>query len=57
MIASSLLDYNVKEDIAYLSNSMECEIPFYENVFGKTKLKEPEENIIASNALKKAKFI
>lgn len=57
MIASSLLDYNVKEDIAYLSNQLDVEIPFYETVFGKTKLKEPDELTIASNALKKAKFI
>ena len=57
MIASSLLDYNVKDDIAYLSNQLDVEIPFYETVFGKTKLKEPDELTIASNALKKAKFI
>ena len=48
MIAASLLDYNAKEDIAYLANSLDYELNFYENVYGKgTKLEIPDEKIIA----------
>lgn len=57
MIASYLLDYNMKEDIAYLSSILAYDIPFYENVFGKKKLKEPEEKIVAELAVSKAQFI
>ena len=57
MIASYLLDYNIKEDIAYLANSLDYEIPFYENVYGKTKIKRPEDDQIVYGAMLKAKFI
>ncbi len=57
MIASYLLDYNIKEDIAYLASIFHYAIPFYENIFGKTKYKEPEKKIIEELVLKKAKFI
>ncbi len=57
MIAGYLLDYTVKDDIAYLAHDLEGELPFYENVYGKTKLVEPELEVIASIALYKAKFI
>lgn len=61
MIAAYLLDYNIKDDIAYLANQLGYEIPFYENVFKKLKTKEiyEEENpdITAYHAILKAKFI
>lgn len=57
MIAAYLLDYNVKEDISYLANTYDYDIPFYENMYGKTKLKEPDPRTIAYVALEKAKFI
>jgi len=58
MIASSLLDYNVKDDIAYLANEMDYDIDFYDNVYGKgTKLNKPNLEIIAKESVKKAKFI
>lgn len=61
MIAAYLLDYNIKDDIAYLANQFEYEIPFYENVFKKLKTKEiyEEDNpdITAYHAILKAEFI
>ncbi len=57
MIAGYLLDYNIKDDIAYLANIFDNDIPFYETTYGKTKLKEPSVDIIAYNAILKAKFI
>lgn len=55
MIASSLLDYNMKDDIAYLANEFNYNIPFYDITFGKNKLIIPDniENIVVN----KAKFI
>ena len=57
MLAAYLLEKNVKDDIAYLSNQMGYNIPFYETVFGKKADIIPEENEIAKNAVLKAKFI
>ncbi len=58
MIAAYLLDYNVKDDIAYLANGFGSDIPFYENIYGKNnKFLEPDINIIAEQAILKAKFI
>lgn len=57
MIASYLLDYNMKEDIAYLASIFHYDIPFYDTVFGKTKFKEPDEETVARLAVSKAKFI
>lgn len=57
MIAGYLLDYTLKDDIAYLAHDLDVEIPFYENVYGKRKFVEPEMEVIASIALYKAKFI
>ncbi len=58
MIAASLLDYNVKDDIAYLSNQLDYEIDFYDNVYGKnSKIKVPDINIVALECIKKARFI
>lgn len=57
MLAAYLLEKNVKDDIAYLSNQMGYNIPFYETEFGKHADIIPEENEIAKNAVLKAKFI
>lgn len=58
MIAACILDYNVKDDIAYLANNFDYDIAFYESVYGKdAKLKAPEEDIIAYHSIMKAKFI
>ncbi len=59
MIAAYLLDYNVKEDIAYLGNTLGYDIPYYHHVYmQKTKVyKEPSIDVIAANAVAKAKFI
>lgn len=57
MIAASLLDYNVKEDISYLANNFDYHIPFYETVYGKKKLKAPKMEEVALYAGQKAKFI
>ena len=57
MLAAYLLEYNLKDDIAYLANQMTYNIPFYETVFGKKADTIPEENEIAKNAVLKAKFI
>ena len=57
MIAGYLLDYNVKDDIAYLSNALGYNIPFYETIYGKNKFVEPSIEEIAKNSILKAKFI
>ena len=58
MIASYLLDYNLKDDISYLANNMNYDIPFYENTYGKNnKYKEIDINETAKIASLKAKFI
>lgn len=57
MLAAYLLEYNLKDDIAYLSNQMGYNIPFYETIFGKHAEIKPEIDLIAKNAILKAKFI
>ncbi len=58
MIAAYLLDYNVKDDIAYLANNFDFEIPFYEKTFGKKgKMEIPNIDVLAYNTILKAKFI
>ena len=58
MIAASLLDYNVKDDVAYLANEMGYNIDFYDNVYGKgTKLISPSIDIVSKETIKKARFI
>ena len=58
MIAAYLLDYNVKDDIAYVANTFDLNIPFYESIYGKpNKLVKPDTDIIAYQAVMKAKFI
>ncbi len=55
MIAASLLEYNTKEDIAYLANQFNYNIPFYETSFGKSNKTIPLD--IANIVVSKAKFI
>jgi len=55
MIAASLLDYNVKEDIAVLANSMGYDIEFIENIFNKKK--ELSMSNYMEIEIKKARFI
>lgn len=57
MIASYLLDYNIQNDIAYLANQMGVEIPFYDQVYGKTKFVKPKGADLAYNVIVKARFI
>ncbi len=58
MIAGSLLDYNVKDDMAYLANELEGKLEFYENLFGKgSHLAIPDQEIVAKNLVERAKFI
>lgn len=58
MIAASLLDYNVKEDIAYLANQFNADISFYENFYGKIgKEKEISKELLAEHVCSKANFI
>lgn len=61
MIAAYLLDYNVKDDIAYLANSYGMNIPFYDAMYRPLKTKNiyssPPLDDVASAAIKKAKFI
>ena len=58
MIAGALLDYNMKDDIAYLANQVDYELNFYEKIYGKNAtLKKPDIEIIAKECVSKAKFI
>jgi len=58
MIASSLLEYNTKDDIAYLANALSYTIPFYDTFYGKgVKLSEQDETETAKLIVNKAKFI
>ena len=53
-IAAYLLNYNIKDDIAYLANQFGYNIPFYE-VIGKSKVIDNEE--VKKMVCNKAKFI
>lgn len=57
MVAGYLLDYNIKDDLAYLANQMNYDLPFYETIYGKTKFKKPSLTDIAYNTVMRAKFI
>jgi len=58
MIAASLLEYNLKDDIAYLANNFNVDIPFYDNTYGKgRKLQIPDIKQVAEACIEKAKFI
>ena len=58
MIAGSLLDYNVKDDMAYLALELGFSLEFYENIYGKPNhLVMPDIDIIAKTSVERAKFI
>ena len=54
MISSYLLNYNVKDDIAYLANQFGFEIPFFETI---SKGKNIEEVFLQKTITQKTKFI
>jgi DNA polymerase-1 len=54
MLASYLLNYNIRDDIAYLANQLGYEIPFYEVI---SKAKELDEKVVANLCGLKAQFI
>lgn len=60
-IAGYLLEYNIKDDIAFLANELGYSIPFYDSVYLKNKSKnlyeECDLNLMAEMACKKSKFI
>lgn len=58
MIASYLLNYNIKDDISYLAHNKDYNIPFYEDTFGSgAKMHEVEIEELAKVCLEKARFI
>ena len=61
MIASYLLEYVIKDDIAYLANNLDYNIPFYDDMYKKLKSKniydETSIEETAHAALLKAQFI
>ena len=58
LLAAYLLDYNLKDDISYLANSYNYDIPFYETTYGRgSKLAIPSEEEVAKVTNMKAKFI
>ena len=61
MIAGNLLNYNVKDDIAYIANQMGYNIPFYDSMYQKVKTRSiyeaPSIEEVAKVAILKAKFI
>lgn len=60
-IAGYLLEYNIKDDISYLANTLNYDITFYDTMYKKLKSKEIYEECdletTAKEACKKAKFI
>ncbi len=56
MIAGYLLEYNIKDDIAYLINSFDS-IEFIEEIYGKNYKSVINIDLIANYSIKKAKFI
>ena len=58
LLAAYLLDYSVKDDISYLANNFDYDIPFYETTYGKgAKLTIPASDVVAYNTILKSKFI
>lgn len=54
MIAGYILNYNVKDDIAYLANTFDCDITLFDNF---KKEKDMSTEALADLTVKKAKFI
>ncbi len=58
MLEGYLLNKNIKNDIAYLANQYNYEIPFYDKTFGtEITLHEVDNKVVCENAIKKAQFI
>ena len=58
MIAGALLDYNMKDDMAYLANQVDYDLEFYEKIYGKfIHLKKPSVEEYAKACVNRAKFI
>ncbi len=58
MIAAYLLNYPVKDDIAYIARTFKYDIELYETTYGLEKdKKEIEKEIAAKRSMEKAKFI
>ena len=61
MIASYLLEYVIKDDVAYLANNLNYNIPFYDEMYKKLKSKniyeETDTDKTALASVLKAKFI
>lgn len=59
MIAAYLLDYNIKDDISYLANQFDYDLPFYENMYQTKKnvFETPSDHVVAYTAATKAEFI
>ena len=55
LIASYLLNYNVKDDISYLANIRGYKIDFYENIVNKKK--PMLEELVINNIVMKSKFL
>ena len=53
-IAAYLLNYNVKDDVAYLANQFGYDVPFYEVI---SKAKSIDEETVKKLVVQKAKFI
>ena len=58
MIASYLLNYNIKDDISYLAHNKDYDIPFYDDTFGHgAKMHEVGIEELAKICVEKARFI
>lgn len=55
MIATYLLEYNIKDDVSYIASNYGIEIPFYENIINKKN--HLSENEIISSIVEKAKLL
>ena len=55
LIATYLLEYNIKDDVAYLSQNHGIDIPYYENIVSKKSTLTEEE--IRLSIVRKAKFL
>lgn len=54
MLATYLLNYHIRDDLAYLANQLNYDLPFYEIIL---KSKTLDEQLIADLCVKKARFI
>ena len=58
MIATYLLDYVIKDDISFVAQAFDVEIPLYEDLYGTDKRpKEIDEEYLKEICCRKAKFI